>query len=536
MVKNPVLRGFHPDPSLLRVGEDYYLATSTFEWVPGVRIYHSKNLKDWEYLTAPLEDLSKMDLRGIKASDGIWAPCLSYDGDTFYLIYTVVHSAREFPTMDTPNYLIRAKKITGPWSEPVFLNSSGFDPSLFHDRDGRKWLVNMEWDYRKVLSGGHPFTGILLQEYDPVKERLVGESCNIFAGSPIGSTEGPHLYWHEGYYYLMCAEGGTGWHHAVTVARSRELTGPYELCPWNPILTSWEGSYDREKMVRELDTVGTGKSLLKKAGHGSMIQASDGRWFLAHLTSRSLPRMNFCPMGRETAIQELVWEDGWPRLKCGGRYPQEEFQEIQENGILDECQNDRMYRFFDEDFLKDFQTLRVPYSLTGMTIHDREGYLRIYGRESVYSEYDQALLARRQSELCFEASTRFSFLPTSFQHSAGLIYRYDERNQYYAFVTKGEEGNEICLLSVDHGQTKLAAREVIEGTEFELSLSVREEEVRFFYLQDGVQKALGETLCAHVVSDDYAEGFTGAFVGICVQDLKEHKKHADFAWFRYRTD
>ena len=133
MVKNPILRGFHPDPSLIRVGDDYYLATSTFEWAPGVRIYHSKDLAHWDYLTAPLDTYSKMDLRGVKASDGIWAPCLSHDGEYFYLIYTVVHDAREFPVMDTPNYLIRAKEITGPLSDPVYLNSSGFDPSLFHD-------------------------------------------------------------------------------------------------------------------------------------------------------------------------------------------------------------------------------------------------------------------------------------------------------------------------------------------------------------------------------------------------------------------
>ena len=130
MVQNPILRGFHPDPSLLRVGDDYYLATSTFEWAPGVRIYHSTDLKHWDYVTSPLDDYSRMDLRGLKASDGIWAPCLSWDGEYFYLIYTVVRDAREFPVMDTPNYLIRAKKLTGSWSDPVYLNSSGFDPSL----------------------------------------------------------------------------------------------------------------------------------------------------------------------------------------------------------------------------------------------------------------------------------------------------------------------------------------------------------------------------------------------------------------------
>ena len=160
MVQNPILRGFHPDPSLLRVGDDYYLATSTFEWAPGVRIYHSTDLKHWDYVTSPLDDYSRMDLRGLKASDGIWAPCLSWDGEYFYLIYTVVRDAREFPVMDTPNYLIRAKKLTGPWSDPVYLNSSGFDPSLFHDT-GRQKMAGQHG----VGLSENPFRGKSLHGY-----------------------------------------------------------------------------------------------------------------------------------------------------------------------------------------------------------------------------------------------------------------------------------------------------------------------------------------------------------------------------------
>ena len=314
MVQNPILRGFHPDPSLLRVGDDYYLATSTFEWAPGVRIYHSTDLKHWDYVTSPLDDYSRMDLRGLKASEGIWAPCLSWDGEYFYLIYTVVRDAREFPVMDTSNYLIRAKKLTGSWSDPVYLNSSGFDPSLFHDEDGRKWLVNMEWDYRKILSGENPFTGILLQEYDPEKKALVGEAKKIFTGSPIGGTEGPHLYRHNGYYYLMCAEGGTGWFHSVTLARSRELTGPYEICPHNPVLTSWEGSRDPKEIEKALVKKDLGTSFLKKAGHASLVEGPDNRWFLAHLCGRNLPGMPSGTGDRDPGSglgKRLAETEGW---------------------------------------------------------------------------------------------------------------------------------------------------------------------------------------------------------------------------------
>ncbi|MDO5425611.1 MAG: glycoside hydrolase family 43 protein [Eubacteriales bacterium] len=533
-VSNPVLRGFHPDPSLIRVGADYYLATSTFEWFPGVRIYHSKNLADWEYLCAPLDTYQKADLRGVPASDGIWAPCLSHDGTYFYLIYTVVHCAREFPPMDTPNYLIYAKDLTGPWSEPIYLNSSGFDPSLFHDRDGRKWLVNMEWDYRKAM-GGHPFTGILLQEYSIEEKKLIGKPKRIFTGTAIGSTEGPHLYWHDGYYYLMCAEGGTSWFHAVTVARSRNIDGPYETHPGNPVVSSWEGSFDRTKMEQEMAVRGLGNSYLKKAGHGSLCEGADGNWYLAHLCARPLTGMPFCPLGRETAIQEIVWNDGWPVLKSGRQTPEAAFtipgEDCPQTG---EC---REYRFLDEEFRKDFQTLRIPYEAAGMTIRERKGYLRIYGKESIFSTFYQALLARRQTELSFRAGTKFEFQPESYQQSAGLIYRYDEKNQYYAYVSFDEESGKtvVSLMAVRGGKTEILAMEPLEGPSFELEVVVEEEDVQFFFVCESGKRALGPKLEAHILSDDYTLGFTGAFVGMCVQDLRQQSAYADFEFFRYET-
>ena len=155
----------------------------------------------------------------------------------------------------------------------------------------------MEWDYRKILSGEILFTDILLQEYDPEKKALVGEAKKIFTGSPIGGTEGPHLYRHNGYYYLMCAKGGTGWFHAVTLARSRELTGPYEICPHNPVLTSWEGSRDPKEIEKALAKKDLGTSFLKKAGHASLVEGPDNRWFLAHLCGRNLRGNALLPPG-----------------------------------------------------------------------------------------------------------------------------------------------------------------------------------------------------------------------------------------------
>ncbi|HEY1405140.1 MAG TPA: glycoside hydrolase family 43 protein, partial [Spirochaetota bacterium] len=279
-IHNPVLPGFHPDPSILRVGNDFYIATSTFEWFPGVMIHHSQDLVNWEFCVTPLDRVSQLDLIGNPDSCGIWAPCLSHDGQLFHLIYTDVKNTDGI-YKDSHNFLVTAPTIHGPWSEPIFMNSSGFDPSLFHDDDGRKWFVNVRWDHRK---GKDPFGGIVLQEYDPSAKKLSGPIKTIFTGTPIGLNEGPHLYKRNGWYYLLTAEGGTFTEHAVTFARSRSIAGPYELHPQNPILTAY--GYPVEE--------------LQRAGHASLVDTPNGEWYLAHLCGRPLPKLfqKRCILGR----------------------------------------------------------------------------------------------------------------------------------------------------------------------------------------------------------------------------------------------
>ena len=170
-IQNPILKGFNPDPSILRVGEDYYIATSTFEWFPGVQIHHSRDLVNWRLLTRPLDRISQLNMIGNPDSGGIWAPCLSYCDGLFYLIYTDMKYWLRDPYKIGTNYLVTAPDIMGPWSEPIPLNFRGFDPSLFHDDDGKKWFVNMVWDHRQQ---NNRFSGILLQEYDHEQKKLVG--------------------------------------------------------------------------------------------------------------------------------------------------------------------------------------------------------------------------------------------------------------------------------------------------------------------------------------------------------------------------
>ena len=302
-IQNPILRGFNPDPSIVRAGDDYYIATSTFEWFPGVQIHHSRDLIHWRLLSRPLNRPSQLNMLGDPDSCGVWAPCLSYDGGLFYLIYTDVkrYGRTSQPgsvgagLRDMHNYLVTCPTIDGRWSDPVYLNSSGFDPSLFHDDDGRKYLVNMLWDHRP---GKNRFGGIVLEEYSGAERELVGERHNIFTGTSIGFTEAPHLYKRNGYYYLIAAEGGTGWGHAVTMARSRELLGPYELHPHTYILTA------RNRPDAEL----------QRAGHADLVETPDGTTYMVYLCGRPLPNRGRCPLGRETAIQKMVrGDDGWLR-------------------------------------------------------------------------------------------------------------------------------------------------------------------------------------------------------------------------------
>src|SRR5437870_3864070 len=206
MIKNPILRGFNPDPSILRVGDDFYIATSTFEWYPGVQIHHSRDLVHWRLMTRPLGRASQLDMRGEPDSCGVWAPCLTYADGLFHLVYTdvkrygrsTVAGASGASLRDFHNFLVTSASIEGPWSDPVYLNSSGFDPSLFHDDDGRKYCLNMLWDHRP---GNNRFAGIVAQEYSAREKKLVGERVNISPGTALGLTEAPHLYKRERFYH-----------------------------------------------------------------------------------------------------------------------------------------------------------------------------------------------------------------------------------------------------------------------------------------------------------------------------------------------
>ncbi len=518
-VENPVLRGFNPDPAIVRVGDDYFVATSTFEWYPGVQISHSKDLVHWRVASRPLDRYSQLDLRGRPNSGGIWAPALSYADGLFYLIYTDVRRwTGSFK--DVRNFLVTAPSIEGPWSEPVYLNSSGFDPSLFHDDDGRKWLLNMIWDHRPEHNS---FGGILLQEYDPAQERLVGPARNIFPGTTLGLVEGPHLYRLNGWYYLLTAEGGTFATHAATVARSRTIDGPYEVMPGNPLVTSAHAPELR----------------LQSAGHGCLVQHRDGSWAFAHLCRRQLPNGRSI-LGRETALQNIVWTDGWPRLASGGQVPLDTFEapELPPHPWPEAPARDD----FDADALApEWQALRVALGRELFDLSARKGYLRLYGRESIVSLFEQSLVARRQQHFHVEASTCVAFEPESFQQMAGLAAFYSTDSFYYLFLSRAPHASKcLGLMRCERGNVTYPVEKEypVDGWEHVyLRLVIRDDRIAFSYSRDGqAWAAVGWEQDASILSDEHAVpcGFTGNFVGMACQDLTGGRKHADFDWFGYR--
>jgi len=530
-IQNPVLKGFNPDPSICRVGDDYYIAVSTFEWFPGVQIHHSKDLVNWHLVARPLNRISQLDMKGNPNSGGVWAPCLSYSDGKFWLIYTDVKVV-DGAWKDCHNYLVTSETVDGEWSEPISLNGSGFDASLFHDPNGKKYLLNMLWDQRTYH---HPFAGIVMQEYSAEEKRLVGKPKIIFRGSDIKVTEAPHLYYINGYYYLLTAEGGTRYEHAATLARSKEIEGPYELHPDNPFLTSWHDP----------------KNTLQKCGHASMIETHTNEWYLAHLIGRPLPhegepireQRGYCPLGRETAIQRLEWRDGWPYV-VGGKEGAVKVKGPKIDEVKWERDYDEIDHFNKPVLNHHFQSLRIPLTNNIMSLTEKPGNLRLFGKESLTSTFTQALVARRWQAFNFDAGTSIAFHPNTFQQAAGLVCYYNTENWTSAQITWDEDkGRIIDIVRCDN----FTFSHPIHGSEIQvpaaveyvhLQVQVREHSYQFYYSFD--QKEWHEIPVAfesYKLSDDYVRGggfFTGAFIGMHCQDTSGMNKPADFDYFMYK--
>jgi xylan 1,4-beta-xylosidase len=486
MVRNPVLPGSHPDPSVLRVGPDYYLATSTFEWCPGVRLHHSRDLVHWRALGGALDGTRLLDLTGCPDSGGVWAPSLSYTGGMFHLVYSNVSTYAGGFT-DCVNYLVTAPSIDGPWAEPVLLHARGFDASLFHDGE-ESWLVNLVHDWRPGHGGS---AGLEATRYDRSARSLLGDPAPIAIPPQAGWIEGPNLYRRGDWYYLITADGGTGYQHQVTVSRSRSLTGPYERDPHGPVITA----RDHPELP------------LQKAGHGSLVETASGEWYLAYLVARPHTAHGPCVLGRETALATVT------RLAAH------------------------------------WSTLRRPPTADWLSLTDRRSHLRLHGGRSPRSLVGPSLVARRVTAARCSFETTMEYRPRQFQHLAGITAYYNTRNWYFLHTTADDHGQAVLRLA-GCGRGVLTLLEstgtpIEDAERVRLGLDFDGPELRFRYDTGHGWRTVGPAVDATVLSDEHAEemengqiqslGFTGAFVGLWVWDLTGHGHYADFDDATYST-
>ncbi|MFT4004211.1 MAG: glycoside hydrolase family 43 protein [Lacrimispora sp.] len=546
-IQNPILRGFHPDPSIIRVEDDYYLATSTFEWWPGVRLHHSKDLIHWELMPYPLNRTSQLDLRGVGASQGIWAPDLSYDNGIFYLVFTVVNSF--YCNMyDTNNYLVTAQSIYGPWSDPVPLSNFGFDPSLFHDDDGKKYMVGMVTDHRvpKKYAGR-----LILQEYDGKTHRMKGSARDIYQGDRI-FLEGPHIFKRNGWYYLFSADTGTGEGHGQTIQRARDIWGPYEMFQADFMERTSENEAFSILSSRHHEEI-----LLQKAGHCDLVETAGGEWYAVHLCGRPsryrnpadggrFPGERRYMLGRETAIQKMTWtDDGWLVMESGGSTPQTEVdgpEAGKENGSYVYKTIPDRDEFCEDQLSFDYQSLRIPMDETYISLKARPGYLRMYGRSGLSSKFSQTLIARRMTEYNMEISTAVEFEPENFKQMAGLIILYDTDNYLYLHISKDEDARKcVTLLKAENKKYEYLADYIpVESNKMiTLSAEIKEGEIQFFWkAESGEERKIGREINGSFLSDEACEEgwFTGTMCGICCQDLTGAGLYADFDYFEVKAN
>ncbi|BBC32029.1 Glycosyl hydrolase, family 43 [Streptomyces graminofaciens] len=527
---NPVIRGFAPDPSLIRVDEWYYVATSSFEWFPTIPVHRSRDLAHWEYAGHVSGAAPGDSLAGTPDSGGIWAPSLSWDGERFWVVYAIVRSvgSRHF---DLDTYISTATHVDGEWTAPRRVASHGFDPALFHHK-GRLWLLNMQSDHRP---GGNRFAGIVLTELDRETLRPLGETHLLLQHDRL--IEGPKLLVRDGWYYLVLAEGGTGFEHGARVARSHSLTGPYELDQL-PLLTTRDDP----------------KVLLQKAGHAELVQTPTGEWFLSHLAARPLHTEHGmrCPLGRETAVQAVVWDtDGWPRLRQGGWHPA---VEVEVPTVADPADRPSPVRdggavHAEGALTWPWSTLRAAPDPSWADTAARPGWIRLRGRQGPESLWDQSLLAQRITEHRAEVEVTVEARPRTFGESAGLTLRYNTASYLSLDLTwaepegepqrgqqwRGEGRTVLSLLEHDEeGARQVAVVDVEAGVPVVLGASVEGAEARFWYVREGVRTPVGPPLDFSRLSDDHGSKlrFTGAFAGIHAQDLVAAEFTADFGGFR----
>jgi xylan 1,4-beta-xylosidase len=515
--KNPIIPGFNPDPSICRVGEDYYLVTSSFEWFPGLPIYHSKDLVNWEQIGYVLNRPTQLQLKnGLPHSSGLWAPTIRYHNGIFYVINTATGAGG--------NFYVTSEKPEGPYSEPVFIeNAPGIDPSLFFDEDDRCWYCGSINGSKKIPPRKYPAEDrIYIQELDLQTGRFKGERHIVTSGNAINSpyAEAPHIYKIKGKYYLLIAEGGTWEDHAVTVFTSDSVTGPYIPFITNPLLT-------HRYLGNNID--------ITTIGHADIVQTQYGDWYAVMLGVRPIEGYNL--LGRETFLTSIVFQADVPIFNPGvGRVLSiDKRPNLPWSPVTKPIERDH----FDKPELSlCWNFLRTPYT-KWYTIEAEKSRIRIEARpENIQGLGNPSLIVRRVQHHKFEALCKMSFNPVLMNEEAGMVIMQNNRFNYRLVKVRREGKNMIRLLKAENDGGQLVAEKEVNSNEVYIKISGDKLIYRFWTgtsENDLIQ--LGTDQDATICSSNKADGFIGPFIGMyCSTNgmILKKKEYATFDWFEYK--
>lgn len=520
--KNPIMPGFYPDPSICAVGEDYYLCNSTFAYFPGLSLMHSKDLAHWEQIGNVLTRHSQLPLEGADHSQGLFAPTIRYYDGLFYVICTnVTHGG---------NFIVTAENPEGPWSEPHYLeDADGIDPSLFFDDDGKCYYIGTHPNPDGVKYNGDWY--IYISEVDLVNWKLTGEKKNVWNGALKGCIwpEGPHIYKENGYYYIMHAEGGTGPEHSVMICRSKDIWGPYEGNPKNPILTHRHLGKDYP---------------IKYVGHGDIIKTPNDEWFMTVLAVRPLER--YTTMGRETFLAKFIWEDDWPVVNPGvGMLTDTVEINLPEWNPLKDPESytnrtrrktaipgtEREYVFENMNELGDeFLFLRnYPddmYKLNG------EGLLLKAGKDDIKAKASPSYVCIRQQHHHFKSFAQIDVSTLKEGVSAGLVLMQNNLYNLRAEIKDGICSMVLCQDGKDDVIGTCNASDIVKNNIAELTIVVDGLNTKVY----AAEIKLGEASVSNL-STEVAGGFVGCCIGVYASaNGKDSDSYVLFKDLSYKAD
>ena len=523
---NPVLSGGYPDPSICKVNDMFYLVNSSFEYFPGLPIHQSSDLINWELIGYGLERKSQVssivNLMDVQSDGGIHAPSMRYKDGTYYIITTNVYYDEILKKTNMVNFIITADNAAGPWSEPIHIEGApGIDPDLFFDDDGRVWYVGNKIPENPKFNGEGE---IWLQELDMTKFELIGERYSLWKGACGGVwAEGPHIYKKEGKYYLMIAEGGTSFNHAVMIAVSDNIKGPYISNPRNPIITSRNLSYD---------------NWVNSTGHGDLIELEDGRTYMVLLGIRNEIKRG-SNMGRETFLVPVSWEREpfkWKKNKHLWPVVSPETGRVERlNKIVFKNTKQRKISHFRDEFNGD--KLKLNWNFRRFPIDDiyridqEKGMLVLACHPNQISDRGRAaLLGFKQTESTYEYTSHMIFNPKNYGSEAG-VSMFQKDNNYINFtIIKDHEGIKLKAYCKRDNKIQSSYQKYLPeySGEIKFKVEANKDNYKLYYNIEGSAFKLLATLDGSIIKSN---GYTGAHLGLYASG--NGYKNQDSAYYNY---